>query len=390
LDHILELTYGAVLIGIAQEFGVGPFVLGLLANIAGFAFGAMALPSGFLADRFSERRLLMFYCIGTGIASIAVGLSPNIYILGVALTILGLALGIYHPVGSAYVARVVKKRGLGFGYLGIGGNLGVALAPILAGSIAALLGWRAPYIIFAIPTIFLAVLLRSFSQAETAVEPQPTVTTVHERTHIQSIIPPLVFVFCIQVLTGFIYRGVVTFLPLYLSQRLHFTFFGLGGMALAGSFTTVALIFGVAGQYLGGYLSERIRREGLVVMVAVMTTPLLVIMGNSEELALMFAASAFAFFYFMGQPIINSLIADYSPAAWRGRSFGIAFFSGFGLGSFSGSILGYIAERLGTNWVFTASAGVELVLLVFAVVLLVRALGTPKHGKVYPSDSLTG
>jgi len=59
LVHILELTYGAVLIGIAQEFGASLFALGTLANIMGFAFGIMALPVGLLADRISERRLLM-------------------------------------------------------------------------------------------------------------------------------------------------------------------------------------------------------------------------------------------------------------------------------------------------------------------------------------------
>jgi len=64
LVHILELTYGAVLIGIAQEFGTSLFVLGTLANIMGFAFGIMALPVGLLADRVSERRLLMLCCLG--------------------------------------------------------------------------------------------------------------------------------------------------------------------------------------------------------------------------------------------------------------------------------------------------------------------------------------
>ncbi len=387
LVHIFELAYGVVLIGIAQEFGVGLFLLGVLANIAGFAFGLTALPAGFLADRIGERRLLTLFCLGSGVASIAVGLSPNVYVLGVALAVLGLALGIYHPVGSAFIARATKHRGMAFGYLGVSGNLGVALGPILAGTIASALGWRAPYLIFAIPALLLAGFLYSFTRAEIPSVLEATIEMDTGRTRLRLVILPLVLIFVASAMNGFVYRGLVTFLPLYLSQRLHFTFFNLDSIALAGSFTTIALIFGVFGQFLGGYLSERKRREMLAFVVAVVTVPLLLLMGKSEGLILMLAAISFAFFHFMGQPIYNNLIADYSPAAWRGRSYGIGFFCGFGIGSFSATLLGYTAEQLGTNWVFIVMAGITLITLACIVVLWVRALTTSKHNKAYPPDN---
>ncbi len=387
LNHIFELAYGVVLIGIAQEFGVGLFLLGVLANIAGFAFGLMSLPSGFLADRIGERRLLMIFCLGSGLASIAVGLSPNIYVLGVALAVLGLVLGIYHPVGSAFIARATKHRGMAFGYLGVSGNLGVALGPILAGAIASTLGWRAPYLIFAIPAFLMAGFLYSFARTEIPSVPEATIEIDTGKTRFRLFILPLALIFIASAMNGFVYRGLVTFLPLYLSQRLHFTFFHLDSMALAGSFTTVALIFGVFGQFLGGYLSERRRHEVLVLIVAVVAAPLLLLMGKSEGLILLLAASSFAFFHFMAQPIYNNLIADYSPASWRGRSYGISFFCAFGLGSFSATLLGYTAEQLGTNWVFIVMAGIALITLACIVILWVRALTTSKHDKAYPPDN---
>ena len=386
LDHIFELTYGVVLIGIAQEFGVGLFILGVLANIAGFTFGLTALPSGFLADRIGERRLLMLFCLGSGVASIAVGLSPNVYVLGVALAVLGLTLGIYHPVGSAFITRATRQRGIAFGYLGVGGNLGVALGPILAGAIASPLGWRAPYLIFAIPALLMAALVYSFNQAEIPTVPEDTVTAGPERTRLKSIILPLAFIFLAAAMNGFIYRGLVTFLPLYLSQRLHFTFLNWDSMAIAGAFTTVALFFGVIGQLLGGYLCERRSHEGLAFIVAVVAIPLLLMMGNSEGLPLMMAAITLAFFHFMSQPIFNNLIADYAPVAWRGRSYGISFFFAFGIGSFSATFLGYIAEQAGTNWVFTAMGGIAVIATVLVMILLVRARTTAREARVYQEE----
>jgi len=374
LTHVLELTYGVVLIGIAQEFGAGLFILGILANIAGFAFGLTSLPAGFLADRIGERRLLMLFCLGSGIASIAVALSPNIYVLGVALAVLGMALGIYHPVGSAFIAKATTRRGIAFGYIGVGGNLGVALGPVLAGVIASPLGWRAPYLIFAIPVLLMAVLLYSFSRAEIPTVSEIPVKMEAGKTNLRLIILPLALIFLSAVMNGFVYRGLVTFLPLYLSQQLHFTFLNWDSMALAGSFTTVALIFGVIGQLLGGYLCERRRHEVLALVVAVVSVPLLLLMGNSEGLILLLVAIIFAFFHFMGQPIYNNLIADYSPTAWQGRSYGIFFFCNFGIGSFSATLLGYIAEQFGTNWIFIAMGGISLITVGFIATLLVRAL----------------
>ena len=381
LVHILELTYGAVLIGIAQEFGTSLFVLGILANIMGFAFGIMALPIGLLADRVSERRLLMLCCLGMAVSSIAIGLSPNIQILRIALLALGLSLGIYHPAGSAFIARVATNRGLGFGYVGVGGNIGLALGPILASVIASALGWRSSYLIFAIPAIFLAVMFFFFNRTEAPTTQQPIIKVSTGKTALRPFILPLALIFCASIMNGFIYRGTVTFLPLYLSERVHFSFLNLDSILAAGSFASIAFAFGVGGQFLGGYLSEKKRRESLALVIAIATVPLLTVIGNTEGLALMTAAAAFAFFIFMGQPIYSSLIADYSPPDWRGRLYGIAYFCSFGLGSFSASILGYVAVQFGTNWIFMVAAGFGLITLACTTCLLLRALKTSKHNR---------
>ena len=303
--------------------------------------------------------------------------------LGVSLAVLGLALGIYHPVGSAFITKSTLQRGIAFGYLGVGGNLGVALGPILAGAIASPLGWRAPYLIYAIPALLMAGLLYSFTRTEIPAVQEPVANLDPERANLKLIIIPLALIFLAGSMNGFIYRGLVTFLPVYLTERLHFTFINWDIMAIAGSFTTVALFFGVIGQLLGGYLCERRSHEGLAFIVAVVAIPLLLLMGNSEGLPLMAASITLAFFHFMSQPIFNNLISDYAPVAWRGRSYGISFFCTFGLGSFSATFLGYIAEQSGTNWVFMTMGGIAVIASVLVMLLLIRARTTAREAKVY-------
>ncbi|MFH0942225.1 MAG: MFS transporter, partial [Chloroflexota bacterium] len=177
-------------------------------------------------------------------------------------------------------------------------------------------------------------------------------------------------VFAIQVWNGLIYRGLVTFLPLHLSQGVKLSFLNLDAVMIAGSFTTFALVFGVGGQFIGGHLAERWLRERLVFFVALAVVPLLLAVGNSTGTSLLASATSLAFFHFMGQPVYNSLVADYTPFGWRGRIYGIYFFCSFGIGSFSASLLGYVATRMGTGWVFNIASVFGLLGLICTSLLL--------------------
>ena len=159
LLHVLELAYGVVLVAVAADLGASMLVLGVLANVFGFAYGLTALPVGILADRASETRLLAVCAIGMGAAAVGVSVAQGTVMLGVALGFLGVALGLFHPVASAYIARTATRTGLGFAYLGTGGNLGLALGPIMVGAIASGLSWRIAYAAFAVPCVILGLLI---------------------------------------------------------------------------------------------------------------------------------------------------------------------------------------------------------------------------------------
>lgn len=373
LVHMMELTYGVVLIGISQEFHASLLALGIVANIFGLAYGLMALPAGVLADRSSERNLLIVCSAGMAAAATGIGLSRNIVVLSAGLLVLGLVMGIFHPVASAFIARTATRRGMGFGYMGIGGNLGLALGPLIAGITASAFSWRVSYFVLAAPAVILAILFALTRPDHPSDAPSPKAVTTG-RAQLKPILPLLGLLFAIQVFNGLIYRGSVTFLPVYLSQGLKLGFFHASTIMIAGSFTTVALAFGVGGQFLGGHLSERWLRERLAFFVAILVIPLLLAVGNTSGMWLIAAATSLAFFHFMGQPIYNTLVADYTPGDWRGRIYGIYFFCSFGIGSFSASLLGYFATRMGTNWVFNIASIFGVISFICTVFLLRAAV----------------
>ncbi len=376
--HVLELTYGAVLLSIGKEFGVSFAILGLLANILGFTFGLSALPFGILADRIDPRKLLIFCCLGMSVAALAIGLAPSIYLVGVALMFQGLVMGIYHPTGASYISRNVTKSSIGFGLQGVGGNLGVALGPLLAGQIAFLLNWRAAYLIFSVPPLILATVIYLARNNSPEIVQNMKEGTKVEKESLKPYIMPLALIFSTQVMLSLVYRGMVTFMPAYLSQNVSALFPGVNKQLIASYATTFILFFGVGGQFLGGLLSERMRHEVLGIVVTLAAVPLLFMVGKSGGVTLIVFSAAFAFFHFMGQPVYNTLVADYSPSSRRGAVFGAYFFFNFGLGSFSATILGLVADRMGLSQVFIVSSVFGLIGVFFVSGLLFHRFGVKK------------
>ena len=382
LIHAIELTYAVLLSRIGDEFGISLFVLGIVANGFAFAFGLSALPSGVLVDRLGTQRVLFIAFSMAAVASLLVATAPNAVLLGLFLGLLGLGIGLYHPAGISLIAQATEQRGLALGWHGLAGNLGIAAAPALAIGVAEAFDWRWAYLLLAILALLMALSLRLVRlELPDASPPAPAGDAdIEDEPPARDAAPsprrpgdrlraltPLLLVYGVFVLNGFVYRGSLTFLPVHLEERLHISWFGLDEAWLAGSLTTLALLAGAFGQLAGGALSQRYRLERLAVPLTFSMLPFLLLMGLTSGLPLVLFAALFIFANFSGQPIYTGLIADYSPRGALGRSYGISFFAAFGIGSSAATVAGFFADRWGTDAVFLALAGVVLLTLALAI-----------------------
>lgn len=382
LAHGLEWTYAAILPVLSEEFGVGPLFLGVVANLSAFLFGFAALPAGFLSDRMGSKTMLVVCLASAGTMAAVVALAPTVYVFAVAFTILGFAIGLYHPIGVSFITRGVRQRARGLGYHGMAGNLGVALAPALAGWLVSQASWRAAFGLLAVVTLGVAVAVwRSHIEEEDRGNAGPSLEGGRGGLPLRTLKPflvPLVTAYLINVMGGFVYRGSLTFLPTHIKEEMGFSLFNLEPVTLAGYLATIALLFGVVGQFVGGHLGERFKRERVLPLLWALSIAPLLLMGLTHGALLIVVSALFVLVFFMAQPIQNALVADYTPAQFQGRSFGFVFFAGFGLGSFAGTFAGYITQRFGTSWVFISLSGFALAGFLISLYLL---LGASKRGK---------
>jgi len=361
LIHILEWTYAALLIKISDEFGLGFFALGALGNVFAYTFGFGALPSGLLTDRLGSPRVLYICLLGSGLSAVLVGMSQTSLMLGIALALMGLTMGLYHPAGIALIAQRVRQRGMALGLHGVSGNLGIAITPLLAGGLAFAFDWRAVYFFLAALTVALGLFLRAVSlnggSKEAEVAPMP----VRPSQRGGGSLTPLILIYSVFVLNGFVYSGSRTFLPTHISSE--------GSEAIGDSLATGVLLMGAVGQYIGGSLSERFPLERLAPLMVLMVVPCLIVMGTTSGALVVVASGAFVLFSFGGQPIYTGLIADYTPGRLLGRSYGISFFAAFGLASVGSTYAGFFADRWDTT------SAVFMGLVPFAAVALLISIG---------------
>jgi len=377
LTHIIELTYAVLLTRIQEDFGARDVVMGGIATIAGWTFGTSAIPAGFLTDRLGSRRVLIYAFCGSTVMAVLVGLAPNIWLLAAALAGLGLSIGLYHPAGLSAMAQGVRQRGMALGLHGVAGNLGQACAPAIAVGLAILVDWRLGFFALAGLSAVLAIFL---SRAHLPVHGESEVLSAEDvaeppaghEPHSRGLLAPLLVTYAAFVLGGIVYRGAITYLPKLMEEQVSEEF--------GAAFVTVALLMGAVGQLVGGSISQRLRLERMAPVIALMAIPPLILTSTLSGPMLVVVASAFVFFYFANQPVFTGLIADYTPPGAIGRSYGVSFFAGFGLGSLGGVIAGALVETWDTEAAFLGLS--VFMILVAALSLVLWRMAERRHHDV--------
>jgi MFS family permease len=388
LTHVAELTFPATAILVAQEFfgqGREYTEIGLAASISAFLFGLAALPSGWLVDRLGARRVLLLFLFGSGLSLAGLSFMPDFRSFTVALACLGFFSGLYHPAGATLISNGIREHGQAMGAHGMGGNLGLAITPFLAAALARTLGgWRYAYAVLGVFPLLMGLLI--LTRALQVGDSRPTHDSESEPDAKDSgpafQAAPLILLFLMVGFNGMAYRGLMTFLPAYFAEKVTLDWSMLAWLSakgasaadvkvtVAGALTTLILLLGVVGQYVGGRLADKVRKEKLYTVIFFLTAPILASLALFEGLTLVAVTGLFAFLYFMNQPVGNATIPRYTAPRVRGLVFGLFFFMGFGVGSIMSYVSGVIGERFELSYIFFIFGGCLLTSALLGLVLI--------------------
>jgi len=376
LDHLVMLVFPTVVVALGREWG-RPYSELLPLALGGFiAFGAFALPAGWLADHWSRYRMMVVFFFGIGATMLLTGMARSPWQIGVGLTLIGVFAAIYHPVGIAMLVAAPEKMGRALGWNGLWGNLGLAAAALIAGALMDLWGWRAA---FFIPGALCVLAGLAFLK----LVPDPGPVQKKSRTiglHIDRATMARIFAILLIATAcgGVIFNSTTVAMPKVFDERLSAlaqSNFGIGAL-VAFVYSTAALA-----QLAMGALIDRFELRKLMIGIALIQIPLLALAANVEGWAMLAAALAMMLAVFGQIPLNDVIVGKYVADEYRARVLSVRYVVSLGVAAVAVPLIAVLHRTEG------GFRNVFLVLAMLAAGMLLASLFFPSRRAITQAPS---
>jgi MFS transporter, FSR family, fosmidomycin resistance protein len=339
------------------------------AGLTGLTLAATFLSSavqpafGVITDR---HRLGWLTPLGLLVAGIGVGLcglGDSYVITWLAIALSGVGVAAYHPETTRTARGVAGDSTQAMSWFSVGGNVGIALGPVVVTPVLLLTGLRGTPLL-AVPAVAMAVLLavrrpwrrayevgRARRAGGSAAGGPPA---GHRRDDWRS------FAQLTAVVTtrSIAYFGVASLLALFVIRRFH------EPTAVGSAALTAFVAAGAIGSLTGGWLADRWQRLATVRLGYVCAIPALVLLAAAPDAAVAFAGAILAgFALFLPFAVQVTLGQDYLPNR-IGTASGVTLGLAISIGGLAAPLFGYLADSYGLAVSLAVLAGLPVLSLV--------------------------
>ncbi len=355
LGHGLNDGYGAFLSALLplliSRFGMSLAAAGLLSSFRSSVASFGQIPLGSLADRTGGRWLVIVGPAVTCTAMSLLGILPSYWAVAVALVAAGIGTAAFHPAGASLVAGGVGRRGLSMALFSAGGTLGAAVGPLLIAAVAGNLGLAfTPLLLLPAGGV---VILLARTVPGTARPAHHNRSRLHRHPNAGQVLR----LWSIGVLREFVSMSYYTFLAVLWTRRG-------ASLTVASLALTVYSLSGVAGDLVGGRLSDRFGRKRVILSSVATAIPLFYLFLLADGwLSFLFLALAGA--TLIASIPVSIVFGQELMPEQRGLVSGVLMGLAWGVGSLLIGLVGYLGDLLGLE----VALGLLTVLLVPATLL---------------------
>ncbi|WP_121820112.1 MFS transporter [Halostella salina] len=356
-----RLAISPVVPAITDAFSVSNGVVGLALTGLWMAYFAAQFPSGILADRFGERRVILVAVGGTAVTSLLLAAAPAFSVFVLATVLLGGVAGLHYSVASTLLARTYTgSLGAAIGFHNSGGPAAGLVAPVAAAWVGAQYGWRPAVALGAVVAVPIFLL---FAWRVRPTEPRRPDDPMAERFDRDPIVellsrPRIAFTVCLAAAGAFVWQATSSFLPTFL------TAFRGQSQTVAGAVFSAYFVVQAVTQVGVGAVSDRYGREpataGCMVLAAAGFALLIAAPGT---LALAAAVLLVGTGLGWGGALIPRFMDELGDEE-QGAGFGLVRTVYGVVGSFGSVVTGLLADLFG--WAVSFGVLTGLLVLVFA------------------------
>ncbi len=376
VTDIYSPVLSAILPLLILQYGYSYFLAGLIVTVWNLTSSFTQPLFGWLSDHRGFGVPVKYTILICAFFISCIGLISNYWLTLLFAACAALGHALFHPSALSLVSRLASgpNRGRLTSFFVVGGNIGFAIGPLIAGVLVTF--WGLPGLVaMIIPGICMAVILhviipkgsdaRAVASAPVLPVPSPVSSSVGSAALAEGGFKKYHGISLL--ITGSALRawgifGSVAFLPTYLSMVRGFD------LAMANIIVSVLLVAGVVGQIVIGTLSDTYGRKELVLLFTLLAIPFFV---AAFTLSGTFSLICLILFGFCLWSTFSTTVAmshemmPGSPGLVSGLMLGLAV----GAGGLGVAVSGYIADVAGlTTAMLLITVPVALSLVFFAFV----------------------
>jgi MFS family permease len=371
LDHLAMLVFPTAVVALGREWGRPYSELLPLALGSFVAFGAFAIPAGWLADRWSRYKVMAVFFFGIGASLVATGFAQASWQIAVGLTVMGAFAAIYHPVGIAMLVASPERMGRLLGWNGLWGNLGLASAALVTGALVDAAGWRAAF--FVPGAACLAAGAGFLALVDDPGKLRKTSGSIGLHVDARMMARLFAILLVATACGGIIFNSTTIAMPKVFDERLRAlaqTSFGIGAL--------VAAVYALAAfaQVVMGGLIDRFELRRLMIGVALAQIPLLYLAANLEGWAMLGGALVMMLAVFGQIPLNDAIVGKYCADEYRARALSVRYVVSLGVAAVAVPMIAALHRTEG------GFANVFLVLAALAAAMLAASLFFPSRAEL--------
>ena len=366
----------------AAGFGLSHAQVGLLKSCLSTGLALFQVPSGYLAERFSERSVMVF---GTALAGVGfLGLAVVESFLGMAIFLFAAGVGcsVQHPIASAQVSTAYAngRRRAALGTYNFIGDLGKVCIPAGVAGISAVYSWQVGSASLGTLGVIAAAILyvilsRIGMQDQYKRESRSVVNTISSEKHSGwGIVDRYGFsaLVVISMIDSACRFGVLTFVPFVLISK---------GAATESVGFALALIFGggALGKLICGLVAERMGILKTVVFTELSTVLLIfsVLFVPLEWALVMLPILGVAL---NGtSSVLYGTVGDFIDSERQAKGFALFYTFGIGAGVAAPFGFGLISDAWGLQTAVSTMAMMVLLTLPFCLVVQQSLANIPRR-----------
>jgi MFS transporter, Spinster family, sphingosine-1-phosphate transporter len=325
-----------------QHFGVTDTQLGSLQWVLLVVLAVASIPSGYLADRFNEPKIIAAGVLFWSLAAIASGLAPTFAFLFVARGLVGVGEAAYAPAAQSLISDSFSQdnRALAQSIFAAGMILGGVCGLAFGGVMGERHGWQHAFFVVGL----LGVLpgLTALKLRQPPRRPRSEVVPVMQLLRVPAFVAMIIAGICITF-------SSVSFVTWGIDYAKNYKDFSTKEASL--SLAIIALFSSVLGALSAGYFADRLQKKLVYGRVLVITcaflaaAPFLLLAIQADE-KWMVLAGFFVSMFFMSwyHGPTTAVLHDLTPQRAHATAIGVYMFSTQLLGALGPLLIGKISD----------------------------------------------